>query len=69
MPELGQGEHRVADHLDPCRLLPAAADDGVTSGGLKADQSNEPGRHAGRIRLSVTLHQHGVGTQVDDLDA
>ncbi|MNJ16709.1 hypothetical protein D3C77_109750 [compost metagenome] len=57
LPKLGQGEHRMADHLDPCRLLPAAADDGIATGGLQADQANEPGRHTVGIWLGVALDQ------------
>ncbi|MNM75276.1 hypothetical protein D3C81_870590 [compost metagenome] len=69
LPELGNGEHRVADHFNPRSLLPAAADDGIATGGFQADQVHEPARHTTRVRLGMALHQHGVGAQVDDLDA
>ncbi|MNG95010.1 hypothetical protein D3C79_540330 [compost metagenome] len=69
LPELGDGKHRMADHLDPRGLLPATADNGIAARRFEADQVHEPGRHASAIRLGMTLHQHGIGAQVDDLDA
>ncbi|MNR11325.1 hypothetical protein D3C85_1276180 [compost metagenome] len=57
LPELGQGKHRVADHLHPCSLLPAAADDGIATGRLQADQSDEPGRHTVTVRHGAALDQ------------
>ncbi|MNJ37018.1 hypothetical protein D3C77_318230 [compost metagenome] len=69
LPQLGQGEHRMADHLNPRRLLPATADNRIATGSFKADQANEPRRYTVGISLGMPLHQHGIGAQVDDLDA
>ncbi|MCY1551973.1 hypothetical protein D9M68_883400 [compost metagenome] len=59
----------MADHFNARGLLPATTDDCIAAGGLKADQAHEPKRHTARVWLGMTLHQHGIGTQVDDLDA
>ncbi|MNV03479.1 hypothetical protein D3C71_937490 [compost metagenome] len=69
LPQLGQGKHRVADHLDPCRLLPATADDRIAASGLQADQFDEPVRHAGIGRDAAALHQCLVVGQIDHADA
>jgi len=69
LPEFGQGKHRVTDHLNPRRLLPATADNGIAAGRREADHLHEPSRHAAGIRLGGTLHQDLVIAQVHHTDA
>ncbi|MCY1208753.1 hypothetical protein D9M72_203880 [compost metagenome] len=45
VPELGQGELRMAEHLHARGLLPAAHDQRVAALGLQVDQAGEPARH------------------------
>ena len=61
LPELGNGEHRVADHLNARSLLPATADDGVAAGSFQADQAHEPARYTAGVRLVMALYQHSIG--------
>ncbi len=55
VPQLGQGELRMADHLDPRGLFPAAHDQRVAALGLEVDQLGEPGRHLLVLRVAVAL--------------
>ena len=55
LPQLGQREHRVADHLDPRGLLPATADERITTGRFQADQFDEPVRHVVDRRNAAAL--------------
>ncbi|MNI82336.1 hypothetical protein D3C73_1390360 [compost metagenome] len=59
----------MANDFDTRSLLPTSADDGITAGSFEAYQVDEPGRNTTRIWLRVTLHQHRIRGQVDDLDA
>ncbi|MNN18349.1 hypothetical protein D3C81_1315560 [compost metagenome] len=59
----------MADHLDPGSLLPATADDRITTGGLQADQFDEPVRNVVDRRNTCALNQVLVGLQIDHADA
>ena len=69
LPELGQGEHRMADHFYPCGLFPATADQRITTGRLQADQLDEPVGHAVVVGNTAALDDGFVGGQVHDADA
>ncbi|MNL24124.1 hypothetical protein D3C87_1455470 [compost metagenome] len=69
LPQFGQGEHRVADHLDPRSLLPTTADDRITTGRLQADQFDEPGRDVGIRRDTAAFYQCLVAGQINHTDA
>ncbi|MNQ54906.1 hypothetical protein D3C85_689850 [compost metagenome] len=69
LPELGHGEHGMADHLDPGRLLPATTDQGIATGRLKANQLDEPTRHLTDLGRPAALDDGGVGLEVHHTDA
>ncbi|MNI29042.1 hypothetical protein D3C73_828470 [compost metagenome] len=69
LPQLGDSEHRVADHLDPRRLLPATTDDRIPPCRFQADQLDEPVRHVGHRRNAVAFDQRLVVRQIDHADA
>ncbi|MNE69498.1 hypothetical protein D3C80_1652260 [compost metagenome] len=57
LPQLGQREHRVTDHLDPCGLYPTATDYRIAPGRLQANQFDEPVRHPGIGRNAAAFDQ------------
>ncbi|MCY1404924.1 hypothetical protein D9M71_201490 [compost metagenome] len=59
----------MADDLDPGGLLPAAADDRITTGGLQADQFDEPVRNIVDRRNARALDQGLIGFHIDHADA
>ena len=69
LPELGHGEHRMADYLDPGRLFPAAADQGITTGWLQADQVDEPLRYLAHVGCTAALDNGAVGLEVHHTNA
>ncbi|MCY1439602.1 hypothetical protein D9M71_558450 [compost metagenome] len=69
LPQLGQREHRVTDHLDPCGLFPAATDDRIATGGLQANQFDEPVGHPGIGGDAATLDQGLAARDIDHADA
>lgn len=69
LPEFGQGEHRVADHLHARRLFPTATDQRVTTGRLQPDEFDEPVGHTVVVRNTAAFDDGFIGGQVHDADA
>ena len=59
----------MADHLDPRRLLPATADQGVTTGRFQADQLDEPVGHAVVVGDATAFDDDLVVGHIDHPDA
>ncbi|MNM79919.1 hypothetical protein D3C81_918670 [compost metagenome] len=68
VPEFGQGELRIAQHFDPCRLLPAAHDQCVATFMTQIDQADKPSRHAFGLRRNAAFYQHLLIVDADDAD-
>ncbi|MNF56379.1 hypothetical protein D3C84_378630 [compost metagenome] len=69
VPEFGQGELRIAQHFDPCGLLPAAHDQRIAALGAQVDQFDEPARYAFGRGSGSALHHDLLVFDVDHADA
>ncbi|MND82737.1 hypothetical protein D3C80_745780 [compost metagenome] len=69
VPELGQGELRIAQYFDPCQLFPAAHDRGVATLRAQVDQVDEPVRHTVDFCRSAALHQSLLILEPDHANA
>ena len=68
LPQFGHGKHRMADHLDPRGLFPAATDQCIAAGRLQTDQFDEPVRHVAHRGGTVALDDGLVGLHIDHAD-
>ncbi|MNN02816.1 hypothetical protein D3C81_1154860 [compost metagenome] len=69
VPELGQGELRIAQYFDPCQLFPAAHDQGIATFRAQVDQVDEPVRHTVDFCRCAAFHQGLLILEPDDADA
>lgn len=69
VPQARQGELRMADHLDPRRLFPAAHDQRVATLGLEIHQAREPAWHRALVMRLHALDQRLAALDVDHPDA
>ena len=69
LPQLGQCEHRVTDHLDPRGLLPSTTDNRIAASGFQTNEFDEPVRHMGIGRHAAAFDQGFIGGYIDHSDA